>query len=172
MFSEVFNVEEENKIIKFDKYEEKYFHDIGDGIEVEDWDEIVDSLVTDYDIPKGYISQLKNAKDLDEGEIRKYRYNLGEEKKDKFTYAHVIVGKENGLMGYSLVGTQIEFKLKRVVQKKITVNLFFKIEHVRDQDIPMEVKDHEEEYSSFKADFSAGLLYGFKDDGSSDVCVD
>ena len=151
-------IEDENMRIEFDEYEETAFHDSGSGIEVVHWDEIMESLASDYNISEKIISELKMAKTMQKGEILDKKYILGEKKKrDTFEYLQVAVGKEDdGMMSYVLMGKRIDFKLKHVVKQKTTINLlFFKFEYGKEDSIPVE-----DEYTLYKAKLS--LHHGFK----------
>ena len=166
---DVLNIEDEIKKIHFTRYDEESFHDSGSGIEVTDWDEIVDAIADEYGIPDKEISRLRLAKKMAQRDAKEYKYKISEEKKGEFKYLQIVVGKDNGLMSYMLVGTHVNFKIKPVVQTKTTFDLFFfKIEQTKDEFVPAEVENQLEDYFLYKAQLSAGLHHGFKDDTCND----
>ena len=161
----ILKIEDEIKQIQFESYEESSFHDSGSGIEITDWDEIVDAIASEYELPDKNVRKLRLAKLMEHRDAQEFKYKLGEAKDGEFKYIQVVVGKDDGLMSYKLVGTQVNFKIKPVVQRKATIDLFFfRLEYDIDNSGSVEAENRLEEYYLYKAQVSAGLHYGFKDD--------
>ena len=88
---DVLNIEDEIKKIHFTRYDEESFHDSGSGIEVTDWDEIVDAIADEYGIPDKEISRLRLAKKMAQRDAKEYKYKISEEKKGEFKYLQIVV---------------------------------------------------------------------------------